>query len=209
MAHENQAPFDSEPPPADPAGREAAPPDALGPAPPRDLPPADSGAPAIAPETAALPAPADLYGRPEPARPPGSPPWPAERGLFWWLVGLLAFGVGGVVLGQQELAALVAVSGLFVAAQAADHDSRWAALYYALSWVVPAGAAMTFVAVTVLLYQGELPGWPRWALIAYSCASIVACAAMVWHPVSDRLVRRLFRTDRPTHSLRLSARLVA
>src|SRR5262249_47551148 len=65
---------------------------------------------------------------------PGAPRWPAETGLVFWLAALAVFGGGGVLLGEQELALLTAVSGLYVAAQAADLEPRWEMLYRALSW---------------------------------------------------------------------------
>jgi hypothetical protein len=143
-----------------------------------------------------------------PACPPGTPRWPAEKGLFWWLVGLLVFGLGGLLIGQQELAALVAVAGLFVAAQAADLDGRWTSLYYMLSWVVPVASVITFISIVRLLWQGELGGVAKWTLLVISGASAIACAATVLRPVSDPLTRRLLHAEPLTHAARLGARLV-
>ena len=153
------------------------------------------------------PAAAGAYSAPA-ERAPGAPRWPAETGLLCWLIALVTFGVGGLLLGEQELALLVAMAGLLIAAQAADFDPRWEGLYYALSWVVPVAAATTFVAISVLLYQGDLTGWAKWSLLGFASASAVACLATVLRPVADGLVRALLRADPPSHSLRLSARLV-
>ena len=145
---------------------------------------------------------------PPPGLAPGAPRGSAESGLFWWLVALAVFGVGGVLLGQQELALLVALAGLFVTAQAADLEPRWAGLYRALSWVVPAATASIFAALAVLIFQGGLTVGPKWALLAFACASAAACLASGLRPVADGLARLLLGADPPSHSLRLSARLI-
>ncbi len=147
-------------------------------------------------------------GAPPPAHAPFAPRGSAETGLVWWLVALAVFGVGGVLLGQQELALLVAIAGLFVAAQAADLEPRWAGLYRALSWVVPVATAAVFAALAVLLFQSELTAGPKWTLLSFACASAAACIATGLRPVADGLAHLLLRADPLSHSLRLSARLI-
>jgi len=139
---------------------------------------------------------------------PGTPRWPAEKGLLFWLLILTVFGVGGVLFGQQELALLVAMSGLFVTAQAADLEPRWAALYRALSWVVPFATAALFAALAVLIFQGDLAIGPKSILLGFASASALACLATGVRPVADGLARMLLRADPPSHILRLSARLI-
>jgi len=141
-------------------------------------------------------------------RPPGAPRWPAETGLAYWLGLIALFGGGGVLLGQQELALLVAMAGLFVAAQAADLDTRWAGLYRALTWIVPIAGAAVFAALASLIWQGEMVGAGKWALLAYSGASAAACLATGIRPVADVIARALLRADPPSHILRLAARLI-
>jgi hypothetical protein len=151
------------------------------------------------------------HPRVQPAAPPGpapgTPRWPAEKGLLFWLVILTVFGLGGVLMGEQELALLVAMSGLFVTAQAADLEPRWAALYRALSWVVPVATAFIFAALAVLIFQSDLPIGPKSILLGFSFASALACLATGMRPVADVLARMLLRADPPSHILRLSARL--
>jgi len=159
------------------------------------------------------PAPTDFPPAIEPVEPAhtpaaGAPRWSAEQGLLCWLVALAAIGAGALLLGQQELALLVVIAGLFIAAQAADFEPRWDGLYAAVSWVVPVAAAGTFAALAVLLFQGELPSLPKWSLIAFASGSGAACLATAFPPVADGLARVLLRADPPSHSLRLSARLV-
>lgn len=132
----------------------------------------------------------------------------ADRGLLFWLVVLAVFGIGGVLLGQQELALLVAMAGLFVAAQAADLEPRWQGLYRALSWVAPVSTAAVFASLAVFISEGEIGVGPKWALFAFCCASSAACLASGLRPVGDALARLLLRAEPPSHILRLSARLI-
>jgi CAAX prenyl protease-like protein len=146
------------------------------------------------------------------ALPPGSAPLAqrraAETGLVFWLAALAVFGGGGVLLGEQELALLTAVSGLFVAAQAADLEPRWEMLYRALSWVVPLSTAAVFVALAIMIFQGNLPIASKSVLLGFTSASALACLAAGLRPVGDGLARLLLRADPPSHILRLSARLI-
>ena len=95
---------------------------------------------------------------PAPASMPGLP---LPRALVVWLVLLLGFGVGGVALGQQELAMLAAFAGIFVAANAADADRGWRELYYAIGWVVPALGFAASMAVAAAIWKSPLPGFTR------------------------------------------------
>jgi len=139
---------------------------------------------------------------------PGAPRWPAETGLFVWLAVLSIFGLGGVLLGQQELALLVALAGLFVTAQAADLEPRWAGLYRAVSWVVPVASAVAFGAMGMLIFQGELPAGQKYGLLVVAGASAAACLVAELTPVADGLARVLLRAHPSSHSTRLSTRLV-
>lgn len=140
---------------------------------------------------------------------PASPPRPdLSRGLLVWLVVLLAFGVGGVVFGQQELALLAAAAGIFVAAHAADADSGWRELYYALRWVVPTLGFVMSIAVGAAIWQSSMPGLLRGGLVFFSAC--VAGLSVLSFPsrVANMMARALFREASPGHVLRLSARMV-
>ena len=143
-----------------------------------------------------------------PGRAPGAPSWPAETGLVFWLLALAVFGGGGVLFGEQELALLVAMSGLFVAAQAADLEPRWAGLYRALAWVVPVATAAVFAGIAVLIFNADLGIGLKSILLGFACASAAACLAGGLQPVADGLARLLLGADPPSRSLRLSAQLV-
>ena len=147
-------------------------------------------------------------GAPSAVPAPGTPRWPAETGLVFWLVILALFGVGGVLLGEQELALLVAMSGLFVAAQAADLEPRWAGLYRALAWVVPVATAAVFALLAVLIFQANLGIGLKSVLLGFAGASAAVCLTGGLRPVADGLARLLLGADPPSRSLRLSAQLV-
>jgi hypothetical protein len=142
-----------------------------------------------------------------PAPAPGGFSPDTARGLALWLLLLLTFGVGGVLLGLNEAAALVAIAGLFIAAQAADLDARWKLLYWMLTWVVPAGGAAAFLGIGSLAGSSPLPGGLRIAMTVYCAIAAGVCLLLVWRPVVDPITVRLFHEDPPTHSLRLTTRL--
>src|SRR5690242_10775320 len=94
--------------------------------------------------------------------PPPPPRLPDLRpALIAWLAFIAVAGIAGVAIGAQELALMVALAGLFVAAQAADLDSRWTLFYWLLGAAVPIGGALAFSALTTLANQSALSGAPR------------------------------------------------
>ncbi len=147
---------------------------------------------------------ADPFAAP-PAPAPGGPD--VARGLTVWLGILLVFGGGGLLLGIYEAALLVALAGLFIAAQVADLDPRWRLLYWTLTWVVPAGGVLVFGGIAVLALQSPLAGHLRILLAVYGGLAAVVCVLLALRPFGDPLATWLFREDPPTHSLRLTMRL--
>ncbi len=131
------------------------------------------------------------------------------RGLWVWLAMLVVFGVGGLVLGLTEGAALAALAGLFIAAQAADLDPRWTLLYWMLTWVVPAAEVLVFAATASLASSGPMAFGTRALLTSYCIAAAGVCVLLAFRPFVDPLTVRLFREDPPNHSLRLTTRLAA
>ncbi|MEO5880013.1 MAG: CPBP family intramembrane glutamic endopeptidase [Candidatus Eisenbacteria bacterium] len=121
---------------------------------------------------------------------------------------LVTFGVGGVLLGQQELALLAAIAGIFVAARAADSDPGWRELYSALGWVVPTLGFVMSLAVGAAIWQSSLPDLARGALVLVSACVAGLAILTVPTPVANTLARALFRDPQPGHVLRLSARMV-
>jgi hypothetical protein len=165
-------------------------------------------APPLAFDPALAPAPDAAPGGELPTPAAGAPGGVAgSRGLAVWLAVLTASGVGGLLLGMQEVAALVAIAGLFVASQAADLDARWKGLYYLLAWVVPCGGAAVSLVIAFAISRSELAGPLRSPILAMSVAGAVVCLLTVFRPISNSLSAVLFRTDPPSHTLRLSARM--
>ena len=128
--------------------------------------------------------------------------------LLTWLVVLLVFGAGGLVMGQQELALLSALAGVFVAANVADVDPQWRELYYALGWVVPGLAFAGGIVLGVDLWRTDLPGLARGALVMASACAAGLAVLSVATPVANRIARILLGVERPGHLARLSARAV-
>src|SRR5262245_20155720 len=166
----------------------------------------------LKPAATAEPADHTIDGSVSPAYPPWeTPPGPHTvriRGaLSAWLVILAVFGVGGLLFGQQDLAALVALSGVFVAAQAADLDSRWSDLYRILSLGFVGLCTAILFALAWLLRETDLPLSVRIGVGAIAVLGGLLMVATAIRPVADFLVRVMFRERESTHSLRLAARL--
>lgn len=143
----------------------------------------------------------------------GDPPGPAElpptrRVLLVWLGILVTLGLGGMLLGQQELALLAAFSGVFVAAHVADVDPQWRDLYRVLSWVTPTGGFMIAGALGFYLSRSDLPAPLRVALVLICAFTMGLSIALVAGPVADRAARTLLHAERPRHVLHLAARCV-
>ncbi len=132
---------------------------------------------------------------------------PDLRDLTIWLIAIVVLGGAGLVFQQAELAALVALAGLYVTAQAADLDGRWTPLYYSLSWVVPAGAVVTFSSLVVLLAQRHETTPIALVMGGLALFGAVASGLLVLRPVSNPLCRLVFANEEPTHALRLTLRL--
>ena len=132
-----------------------------------------------------------------------------RNGLVVWLAMLVALGIGGLLTGVQELSAMIAFAGVFVAAQAADVDPRWFAPYAVLGAVVPLGGAAVFGFLTFAILHGDAPPMLRMLGAAFSVAS-GGFSLLSLHPAVIRfLTRLLFRTDDDSHVLHLSARVVS
>lgn len=150
-----------------------------------------------------------------PPDPYAPPPFDAQRwartsrGLSIWFGALLAFGLGGLLLGQQELAFFAALSGLFIASQAADEDHQWRMLNHLLVWVVPLTGAVMFLTMAFTLASGELskPLVLGLRIVCYVAAGFAALTVLP--PVSRGLARILFRSATPSYTMRLAAVIVA
>jgi uncharacterized protein len=130
------------------------------------------------------------------------------RGLSFWFIVLAVCGIGGLLLGHEELAALATMSGLFVASHAADLDRQWRMLHSLLAWVVPVSGAAAFVALAFMLESVKLPA-PWGALLVGAClGGAFASVLTLFRPFSHALATWLFRTEHTSHTLRLAARLV-
>lgn len=140
---------------------------------------------------------------------------PAEPGaglpggprLLAWLIVLGVTGAASLVFQLQEAAALIAMSGMFVAAQAADlyPDRRF--LYRMIEWTVPVIGAIVFGALGFVVSQQE-PAPLQIAVMAFSAAAALVSLATLLPPLADALSRVFFRRQAPSHALRLAARVV-
>jgi hypothetical protein len=127
--------------------------------------------------------------------------------LLLWLLILGAAGGISLVFQLQEAAILIALSGLFVAAQAADLYPGQRYLYRLLSWTVPVTGAAVFTAIAYMV-SGMEPSPLQMTVVAVAVASALACLVTVLPPVADALSLAMFRNEPPSHALRLAARIV-
>jgi hypothetical protein len=145
---------------------------------------------------------------PRDAPPTFEPRGQSPPGLVAWLLILAALGAGALVTGQSEAALFIGLAGLFAAAQGADTDPRWNWIHAAVAWV-PAVTGFLFLSgLTVALFESEFTPQTRLAVTAAAALSALLCLASQFRPVADRLSGLLFRGDPPSHSLRLTTRLV-
>ncbi len=170
------------------------------PAPPAaDAPRDDGGAGYFVPEAG------DAGPRaPAPQWPPGLPGGPR---LLVWLVVLSVTGGLSILLGLQEAAFLVVLSGLFVAAQAADLYPGQRHLYWVLAWTVPVSGAAVFGTLVWIVSRME-PTPLQMIVIASSAAAALVSLLTLFRPFADVLSRVMFRHQEPSHALRLAARIV-
>jgi hypothetical protein len=130
----------------------------------------------------------------------------SRRALFVWFVILLAFGVGGLVLGQQELALLVALSGIVIAAHAADFHPQFEPFYKIVSFALVGLCAAVLVGLGVYLLNDPTgPSGPVIPIITIASAAVMLATGI--RPVATALARALFSVPGDSHSLRLAARL--
>lgn len=131
---------------------------------------------------------------------------PGGPRLLVWLIVLLVAGAASLIFNLQEAAFLVALSGLFVAAQAADINHGHRPLYWSLTWVVPVGGAIMYSTFAFIIARGE-PAPLQVPMVAIAAASAIVSLLTILPLVSNVLVRILFRGQEPSHALRLAARL--
>ncbi len=178
---------------------------------PPPFPPPDPAAPPvppIAPVAASAATPWQDATEPvSEAEPPAPPHVRVPYALRIWLGLLVVFGAGGVLFGQQEMALLVALSGVAVAAQAADIDPRWRPLYQFVSVAFIGLCAMLFVGLASYFFVTNLAD-RRVALTVFSAFAALLIAATTLPAVVRPFVRALFRTTDTDHELRLATRLV-
>lgn len=186
---------------------DTAPDDAATPPPSSESPAWETPPPGTPEAGANAPEPGTASGAGAPQAAPAGDGIDVGRGLRAWLGILLVFGAGGLLLGQQEMALLVVIAGVFIAAQAADLDSRWEWLYRSLLAVVVVFTALAFLAIALTLRQLDLPPGPRNALFASALVAAGVSLFTLHIPFANAIVRALFRVSRGSHTLRLAARL--
>jgi CAAX protease family protein len=143
----------------------------------------------------------------EPEEPPPLDGLPGGPRLTLWLGLLLVSGALSLLFRLQEAAFLVVLSGLFVAAQAADIYPSQRRLYWMLTWTVPVTGAAAFGILTWAISQMEATP-TQMIFVAMSATSSLICLLMMFRPFSDAVTRTLFRDQEPSHALRLAARIV-
>ena len=148
---------------------------------------------------------------PAPLEPPAaefapSAPRPPIDLRFWLLVVAIG-GVGGLLLRQTELAALIAVAGLFAASHAADLEPAHRMLYRAVAWIVPVAGVAAFLTMGGLLVHADALGRARTLGLAFAALGVGAAAALAFTPAASAVARRLFGVAQPSATLRLAGRI--
>ncbi len=172
-----------------------------------------------APPPAATPAAGDATG-------PGGPPADGraiQLGLLWWLLTLVAGGVGCVVLGHVEGALLFAGAGAFALAQASDTAAtleRYRRFVDAglppdrlagrlvrglVGALVPLAGALFYAGFGAWAWRGEEA--PATFAALWCAGATLACLALAWRPLADAVAITLFRGP-SGRTRRLTARIV-
>jgi len=116
-------------------------------------------------------------------------------------------GIGALIAGHADLAALAALAGLFAIAHAADLDPRRDAAYRAVAWIVPIGSAAMFFFLGWVISTSEYTGRTRALGLLMSGLGGAASIAAAFRPFANELARSLFAVDVPSRVLRLAGRL--
>lgn len=124
-----------------------------------------------------------------------------------WLLIVTVAGVGGLIAGQAELAALAALAGLFAVAHAADLDPRRDPAYRALAWIVPVSSAALFLSLAWTLYHAEAAERTRTLGMIAALLGAAASLASISHGFAAELARSLFGVRESSRATRLAARL--
>jgi hypothetical protein len=150
-----------------------------------------------------------LRGEPPTLRDPDSMSEPLARrpSLLPWLVIVTVAGVGGLIVGQAELALLAVLGGLFAVAHAADNDATRDFAYRALAWVVPAGSAVIFAGLGYLVWKSDLAHGPRLVGLVSAAVGALVSVATAARPVAHDMARSLFGRGDSSRVSRLAARL--
>ena len=151
-------------------------------------------------------------GEPSPATEavPAIPLEAVERShwaLRIWFGVLVVFGIGGLLLGQQELALLVAIAGVIVAAHAADFHPRFSLLYRTVSFALIGLCGSTLVAMAAYFRINPPSGIAGVIVPALSLVSGLLMFATGIPVVGMGLSHALFGARGDSHSYRLAARL--
>src|SRR5215831_1070597 len=137
----------------------------------------------------------------DPLKPYGTQPLeapPRRASLLPWLVIVTVAGVGGLIVGQAELALLAVLGGLFAVAHAADIDPTRDFAYRALAWIVPTGSAFLFLSLAMIIWKSELSRGPRVIGVVASAVGALVAIATASRPVSHDMARSLFGRSEST-----------
>lgn len=162
---------------------------------------------------------------PDDATPPPAPPDPeiapiidemaiVERraavlhGLRVWFGLIAGLGILSLVFNMGELAFMIVLAAVFVAAHAADQDESFEKLRLVLSAIFVLGASFSFGGMTVYLANAAPHGPMRTLGIGIAAGGAIACLVTSIRSFSDGLVFLFFRTHESNHTLRLGARVV-
>ena len=135
-------------------------------------------------------------------------PIDGRRGLLVWLRLLIVFGVGGVLTGQSRSSPCSSrCPGSSSPRRPADLDERWSLFYHLVAWVVPVGGAAMYVTMGYTISRSDLAPPGRELVLLWTAAATMISFVTIFRPVSDRVVRLLFRTTASSHSVRLAGRM--
>jgi hypothetical protein len=157
---------------------------------------------------------APVPAEPPPGEPPSGPAAEPEgltprarRGLVSWFVVLAIGGAAGLLTGHGDLALLLSLAGLYVAARAADVDRTWYLFHLAAQVTVPLSGLLMSAGLAAYAQTVDTLSVPLDGLLGACLLGALTSLVLLVPVLTHNLTVLLFRTPHTTRVMRLTTRI--